>query len=580
MKYFSVILSLILAQKVYATQSICPLLGPIFPPVNDPLESDTVLDAIVHLNATFESFDHNGTFDKLNTTFYLQAFSTSNTLFQYGYVPSSMKDFLTSEAINEDTVFRIGSVSKLFTVYTLLAEVGMKYMNDPVTKWIPELALAAKKNKGDVTRSVQWDEITIGELAGQLAGIPRDFGLYDVETTFQLKKENPEKYGLPALANKAKPKCSISDPHLEPCTRQEFFEGITANNSFPITSSGNTPVYSNLAYQILAYALEGMTGKSFDESLKSSLLTPLSLNRTTTEAPKSKENAMIPENEQLSSWSSNTGDASPCGGMFSTGADLTRLGQSILKSTILEPATTRSWLKPITHTADLTMSVGMPWEIRRTSVPLGSGTRVVDLYTKNGALGLYTSIFVLSPDHDIGFVGLFAGPSRAALLAQMSDLLAENLLPAAEEAARETADSRFAGTFKGPTNQMTVVMDDTLVIRNWTREGVDVLATQAAMLFPGLDVPMVARLYPMGLKGQGRMSFRAVYEAKKGGDAVEDGTEGSVGPFSGGCLTWGGVDSLNYGNVGLDDFEYEVDETGEATGITPRVMRETLKKAN
>lgn len=186
MKYFSVILSLILAQKVYATQSICPLLGPIFPPVNDPLESDTVLDAIVHLNATFESFDHNGTFDKLNTTFYLQAFSTSNTLFQYGYVPSSMKDFLTSEAINEDTVFRIGSVSKLFTVYTLLAEVGMQYMNDPVTKWIPELALAAKKNKGDVTRSVQWDEITIGELAGQLAGIPRDCKYLYMTYTAQL----------------------------------------------------------------------------------------------------------------------------------------------------------------------------------------------------------------------------------------------------------------------------------------------------------------------------------------------------------------------------------------------------------
>jgi CubicO group peptidase (beta-lactamase class C family) len=70
-------------------------------------------------------------------------------------------------------------------------------------------------------------------------------------------------------------------------------------------------VYSNLAYQILAYALEGMTGKSFEKSLKSSLLGPLSMKRTTLEAPKDKKNAMIPENELLSTWNVTLGDASP-----------------------------------------------------------------------------------------------------------------------------------------------------------------------------------------------------------------------------------------------------------------------------
>ncbi|KAL6918990.1 hypothetical protein FSHL1_002971 [Fusarium sambucinum] len=579
MKYLSVILSLILTQQVYAQQSICPLLGPIFPPVNHPLKSSTFSNAISQLNATFGDFDRNGTFDELNTTLYVQAFSASDTLFQHGYVPSSMKSFLTSGTLNENTVFRIGSVSKLVTVYTLLAEVGMKNMNDPVTKWVPELARAAKKNKGDPTRRVQWDEVTIGQLAGQLAGVARNFGLYDLESTIEGTQENPEKYGLPVLDDKEKPKCSISDPNLGPCSRKEFFQGITAKNSFPITSSGNTPVYSNLAYQILAYAVEGMSGKSFEKSLKSSLLTPLSMKRTTLEAPKSKENAMIPENELLSWWNLTTADASPYGGMFSTAADLTRLGQSILRSTILEPATTRSWLKPMSHTADLKMSVGMPWEIRRTSVPLGSnGTRVVDLYTKNGALGLYTAIFVLSPDHDIGFVGLFAGPNRAALLSYIPDLLAEKLLPAAEEAARETADSRFTGSFKGPNSQLTVVMDDTLVVRNWTRGDVDVLATQAAMQFPGLDVAIVARLYPMGLEVNGRISFRAVFEAKLVGETDADATDASVGPFSGSCLTWGGVDNLIYGSIGLDDFEFELDQTGKATTIRPRVMRESLMK--
>lgn len=70
-------------------------------------------------------------------------------------------------------------------------------------------------------------------------------------------------------------------------------------------------MYSNVAYQILAYALEGMTRKPFKKSFQSSLLDPLSMKRTELEAPKNKENAMIPENEQLSWWNVTTADGSP-----------------------------------------------------------------------------------------------------------------------------------------------------------------------------------------------------------------------------------------------------------------------------
>ncbi|WZH47161.1 beta-lactamase/transpeptidase-like protein [Fusarium acuminatum] len=574
----------VLPQQAQAQQTPCPLLGAIFPPVQHPLKSTNFSDTIANLTTTFNDLDKDGTLDGLNTTFYVQAFSASDTLFHYKYVPQGMKGFLTSGTLNEDTVFRIGSISKLLTVYTLLAEVGMKRMNNPVTKWVPELTRAAKKNKGDPTRKVQWDEVTIGQLAGQMAGINRDFGLFDLESNLESSHEDPEKYGLPILGKKDSPKCSIAEPALGPCSRKQFFQGITAETFLPITSTGNTPVYSNLAYQILAYALESMTGKSFEKSIKSSLLSPLSMKRTTLEAPKDKKNAMIPKNELVSSWNMTLGDASPYGGMFSTIVDMTRLGQSIFKSSILEPATTRSWLKPISHTSNVYFSVGMPWEIRRMNLPLGRGTRVVDLYTKNGALGLYTAIFVLSPDHEIGYVALIAGPERNSLLAYLPEVLAETLLPAAEDAARETAAARFAGSFEGPKSQITVEMDDTLVVRNWTRAGVDVIAAQTAMLYPRLDVSVVLRLYPMGLEGNGRMSFRVIFEvnAKGGSEAESDAnaTDAGASPFTGGCLSWGGLDTLTYGNIGLDDFEFEVDHAGKATGLSARAMRETLKKVD
>ncbi|KAL9570376.1 hypothetical protein ACKAV7_005487 [Fusarium commune] len=299
-----------------------------------------------------------------------------------------------------------GSVSKLLTVYTLLAEVGMKR-----------------------------NERSCDEQAS--AGT---FGFFDMSSVIESTNQSPELYGLPILDNKRNHTAVVSDSSLRPCSRQEFSGASRPQSFFPITSTANTPVYSNLAYQILAYALEGMTRKPFKKSFQSSLLDPLSMKRTGLEAPKSKDNAMIPENEQLSWWNVTTADGSPYGGMFSTAADLTRIGQSILNSSILSPLGNPLLDEAHYHTADVHMSVGMPWEIRRTYIPLGrSGTRVVDLYTKNGAIGLYTAIIVLSPDHEMDHVALIAGTNRAYLLSYLPDLLAQTLLPAAENAARDTA---------------------------------------------------------------------------------------------------------------------------------------------
>jgi len=105
---------------------------------------------------------------------------------------------------------------------------------------------------------------------------------------------------------------------------------------------------------------------------------------------------------------------------------------------------------------------------------------------------------------------------------------------------------------------------------------------QAALTWPGLNITPVLRLYPMGLEGNKRMSFRGVFEAQavneSTAEAETNAMDANIGPFSGGCLSWGGVDSLTYGNIGVDDFEFEVDGDGNATGLVPRVMRETLEK--
>jgi CubicO group peptidase (beta-lactamase class C family) len=65
----------------------------------------------------------------------------------------------------------VGSVSKLWAMTLFLAEAGIDTFSDPVAKYIPEIQSAVS---GDAIDSVQWANVTIGDLASHLAGVGRD----------------------------------------------------------------------------------------------------------------------------------------------------------------------------------------------------------------------------------------------------------------------------------------------------------------------------------------------------------------------------------------------------------------------
>ncbi len=51
--------------------------------------------------------------------------------------------------------------------------------------------------------------------------------------------------------------------------------------------------------------------------------------------------------------------------MYTSAGDLSSLGRAILRSTLIKPAMTRRWLKPVSFSSDPNAGVGMPWGIRR-----------------------------------------------------------------------------------------------------------------------------------------------------------------------------------------------------------------------
>ncbi|KAI1179598.1 beta-lactamase/transpeptidase-like protein [Nemania sp. FL0916] len=557
----------------------CPLQGAVFPAPRNP--SLAISGGLCSLKEKLRAIVADPSiFNNATSSFQLSLFSKDEQLLSFSHAATSLdKSSLPSGTLDENTIFRIGSVSKLLTVYAFLAEIGPDHLNDPVTAWVPELANSADKSDQDAVRRVRWEDVTLGALASHEAGLDRDYSLSDL--SLLVNATQAEQSALPPLPSNEIPTCGTTNLPFPLCSRSEFLKGISSLH--PVTSTFRTPIYSNLAFQVLAYALEGITNKTFSSIFQSSLVERLNLSHTSLQPPSSTDKGIIPGDEISSWWNVSLGDASPFGGMFSTGADMAHLGQSILGSKLLKRALTREWLRPVTHTADLHVAVGMPWEIHRLLQPISPGsnhTRVVDIYTKNGILGGYTSLFVLSPEHEFGFILLLAGlvtpaesSARSLAMAVIGDVVTSTMASAFEQAARTEAASNFAGVYANAGMNLTISVNDGhpgLKLSNWTAGDKDVL-----FLYTGVsNADSDARLYPMGLEDDGSIAFRAVYETAR--NASYTSQPGVV--FSQGCLPWGDIATQQYGDVAFDDFVFEIDGNGRATAITPRVARQTLKR--
>src|SRR6195952_2607507 len=95
--------------------------------------------------------------------------------------------------------------------------------------------------------------------------------------------------------------------------------------------------------------------------------------------------------------------------MYSSIADISSLGRSILRSSLLTPALTRRWFKPTALTSDLRETVGYPWGIRRIIMEPNRAYEIITAYNKAGSIGSYSSLLALLPEFGIGFSVLIAG---------------------------------------------------------------------------------------------------------------------------------------------------------------------------
>lgn len=161
----------------------CPLLGPdVLPPTN--LLNDTLFQsAMRNLSSTLKnSFATGqtpyGDLNPGNNSCSVGIFDTSSTsLLSFQHSSQTLRNSTEGvKQVTENSIYGLGSGSKLLTAYTFFINAGPEYLERKVTDFVPELANAAR-NCSAQTNAIMcsdWSDITLGALLSHMAGIPRD----------------------------------------------------------------------------------------------------------------------------------------------------------------------------------------------------------------------------------------------------------------------------------------------------------------------------------------------------------------------------------------------------------------------
>lgn len=165
------------------TTKICPILGPSFPKPSGIGSFSAFTGATKALDAAIDAALQSGEAAygpaPFNTsTFSIGVLSAGDDGLSYQRHFTDPIVANSSVGVNHadaNTVYRIGSASKAFTVLTFLSKIGYRRWYDPITLYLPkELFVPNERDNLSTGALPQWSDITVGDLASQISGLLRD----------------------------------------------------------------------------------------------------------------------------------------------------------------------------------------------------------------------------------------------------------------------------------------------------------------------------------------------------------------------------------------------------------------------
>ena len=150
------------------TLGACSQPSPAFPLPEYSKHQPIILDALRKIQNEVESIVADKTYD--TTAFSIEVTTSKQTLWS-SFHTARDRDTLRRGAaeVNGNSVYRIASITKTFTVLGVLQQHAAGHLNldDSVDTYLTEL-------KGPQSGSMPWKDITLRSLASQLSGLPQD----------------------------------------------------------------------------------------------------------------------------------------------------------------------------------------------------------------------------------------------------------------------------------------------------------------------------------------------------------------------------------------------------------------------
>ncbi|KAK4211907.1 beta-lactamase-like protein 2 [Rhypophila decipiens] len=507
--------------------------------------------------------------------------------------------------VDRDSLYMIASVSKAISD-AIFIKSGVP-AGDAITKYVPELA--SKESR------IDWSVITMGMLGSHLGGIPPNYGFSE----YYYLKDYFEYLGFPRINESDYLTCGVNTLS-DGCTREQFLKGLLT--LAPVSAPNTHPVYSNIAFTLLIYAVRAYTSPNatYPQLLHDLVTAPLNMSNTfiSGNLPPSGKNLSsqavippVPNNFNATTY----GDDAPGGGLVSSLGDLSSFVHSIISHSIFgsddarAEARVREWLQPKSFLGSPNTFLGQPWEIYRPPPEVlfpGKGEReahTVTFVSKDGSAYGYRSRIVMVDEYGVGFVVLVAGDPDA--LEVVYGAVASTLIPAVDEVAREEVGQTEGGYVGGYSNSQTsyvpveVKFDmidggSTLGLIELKRNGSDLVqgledawTYSLGWFLPGLRNSGIWRLYPSELAKEAEeviagKTVTVVREDWRLWWDVEPVTKSDLPGrelVAGDCSSWSVTDWVYYGGEAIDRVVFVKDkDTGHVLGVDFPFLRTGVVK--
>ena len=266
-----------------------------------------------------------------------------------------------------DTVFEIGSVTKVFTSLALarLVVAGTADLDEPLARLLPPGASVPSRGG---------QQITLRHLATHTSGLPR----------------LPKGMLLRALLRPDTP-----DPYAA-CTCDVLLRGLAATR--PGAAAGRRFRYSNLGAGLLGLALANRAGSDYETLIAREVCSPLGLADTGVTRPGPLTQGHSARQRPKPPW--HLADLAGAGGLRSTAADLVTFLRSQLDSAPGEMAEAIALTRSTEHRMNSFARVHLGWFGQRLHPRQGGHLQL----WHNGGTGGFSSFTGFDPEKNVGVV--------------------------------------------------------------------------------------------------------------------------------------------------------------------------------